>query len=190
MAVREAINDVIEAGLAHAHPGAVVEALVRYRSRGGEAGDDCERRPEEDEDDEAAEIRFGQREIGAEPVIGLVVGLPHPPLHAHVDTQVDDERGKEWDQCGGHGNGHSRGEHLVVLAIAIVEEGQRSVVVLARRDELERADQQTDQPDEEQDARRIRLGEPVVLAAALLVLTYHTQAHIVLDCSRLRGGVE
>lgn len=113
-----------------------------------------------------------------------------------MDTQVDEEGGKQWDDCGGHRNGHSRGNQLVVLAAAVVEEGGPAprrhrwssdclCIRRGRRDELEGAEQQSDEPDEEQDAGRIGLGEPVVFVV-LLILTYHAESHVVLDCSCLQ----
>lgn len=208
VAVRETVNDVVEAGLAHAHPRTVVERLVGDGTGRGQTGDHCERSPEEDENDEAEEVGFGQREIGAEPVVGLVVGLAPPPLHGHVDAQVDDEGGEQRDQHGGDSDGHARWKQFVVLALAVLENGQRwfsGVVgpVLGpcghgtgpvcrcgcRRDKLERTGEQTDQPDEHEHAGCVGLGEPIVLRIVWLVLTYHAQSDIVLDGCRLRETV-
>lgn len=60
VAVREAVDYVVEAGLAHAHPGTVVEGLVRDWAGGGQAGDHRKRCPEQDEYNEAEEIGFRQ----------------------------------------------------------------------------------------------------------------------------------
>lgn len=58
--VCEAVDDVVEARLAHSHPRTIVECLVGNGSGGGQAGDNSERQPEEDEDDEAEEVGFGE----------------------------------------------------------------------------------------------------------------------------------
>lgn len=57
-----------------------------------------------------------------------------------------------------------------------------------RADELERTEQQSNQPDEHEDAGGVGFGEPVELWSVPLVLTYHTQSYIVLDGRRLQHG--
>lgn len=106
--VREAVDDVVEAGLAHSHPRTIVERLICDWSCSGQAGDDRERHPEEDENDKAKEVGLGQRQVRAEPVVGLVVWLTHSALHGHVDAEVDDECGKERNERGGDPNGDAR----------------------------------------------------------------------------------
>lgn len=118
--VRQAVDDIVEAGLAHPDPRTVVERPVRDFLGGGHATDDCEWGPEQDEDDEAVEIGLGQREVRGEPVVRLEVGQPHVPLHGHVDAQVDDKGDKEGDQRGRYSNCHSLRQQLVVLSVAVI----------------------------------------------------------------------
>lgn len=204
VSVRQTVDDVVEAGLAHSHPRTVVERSVRDFPGGGQAADDCEWGPEQDEDDEAVEIGLGQGQVAGEPVVGLEVRLANVSLHGHVHAEVDDKGDEEGDQSGRYSNGdNSLRKQLVVLSVAIFNRkgprgwtgpclsrridtlrGGRHVV---RVDELERAEQETDQPDEEEHSGGVGFGEPIVLRI-ILVLTYQTQSHIVLDGRRLMRG--
>lgn len=90
-----AVHNVIETGLGDADPGAVVEQVIGNGPGRAQAEHYCEWQPEQNENDEAAKVRLGQRQVRIEPIVGLEVGLSHVALRRKLDAQVDYKRGQQ-----------------------------------------------------------------------------------------------
>lgn len=121
--VRDAIDDVVEAGLAQSEPGGIVEHAIRHIGRRVIGENDAERQPENDENDETVEVGARQRQVPGVVQAGLEVGRPHEALHVHddPDVTVEGEHQRQQDQ---HGNdGHLVGLDVGHRAGAVVEVG-------------------------------------------------------------------
>lgn len=86
--IRDAIDDVVEAGLAQTDPGGVVEHAIGHIGRSVVGEHDSEGQPEGDEDDETVKVGARQRQIPGVVQAGLEVGRSHETFHVENDADV------------------------------------------------------------------------------------------------------
>lgn len=101
VAVGNAVDNVVEAGLGQAQPGGAVEHFivdVAGRGREGNRADDAERQPEEHESQEAVKVASHQREIRLVRHTWLKARLTHELFGVDDDAKVDEQGDDKWEE--------------------------------------------------------------------------------------------
>lgn len=104
--VGNAVDDVVEAGLAESDPGGGVEHTVGHIGPCVIRQHDAERQPECDEDEEAPKIGASQIQIPGVREAGLEVRRAHETFNVDEDTDVtvQGEYNRQQDQYGNYGH--------------------------------------------------------------------------------------